>query len=1258
MEPFELQDTLARLSIPSISLSEKANRVALLQAVLRADNATFCHTFCDLESVRQTIFWLQNHIAERPEKRTAIFQSDLDRLRCHLPHLTETAALFQQLQAGKSPVDMYQIVSSTTLHVASIQAEHLAQNLTRPHPENPNYWINVTHHFRTQIFPIWEDKKIDVTYREHILNGLISYHQLLRDMAHNTFGVVVDTIEQQGHLLELHLTIHDGAFDVKFTNLDVEASALHSLRMALMAAERISGASPGSHSVEVQCLRSSPTGQRIDGESLGLTLAVGAVAQLLKLPLRDKKIVLTGRLWGDGMIANVGFIDFKMKAAARQQMNAFICPATTSSACETLQNLAVHRFRHLQDVIKFIWSEGEFEAVRQKARFSVQFNDPASLSLDVIPHVHRFIGRSAEINALQRMLDTEKIAVIEGPAGVGKSTLGAELSRLWTGDALSIFWYEFDEIKQDMDTFLRYGAAFLARNGDPHLWRHLEAESGSKNATLPMSQKINLFCRGIETGAYLICLDDMHEVANNPDFRHLLRAVRNRLVASRLIIMTRLHLKPLNDLHYDFLTGLDRDDALQFLNVNHVHVPDALFELLYSRTEGYAQLLNLFVGWYRYRTRSMAEVEDFLQRSPTEMQQFNNYLNDEVMELLTEAEKKTLQAASVYREPVITGTMIATLIEKEEKELHMELATLQHRHILTKLQHGYQIHALTRDYVKDSLKKDQWPFCEVLHTRAARSWYGANQDWVEGCWHLLEAGQYPECFQIYREHPDEFLQSGRNEDVLEIFNQLLENLDDATDLLLIYDGKCELLRIMGQNDALAITLEEARNLAQKSQNLDYSHQFLLKRISLHLVLSELEQAHTLIEELQSRLDPNQDRLRYGELLLQLGRYHARLDNHDLSYDYFQQAYDMFDALNNQYLKTRALDGISVVHFHWGNYPIFLDYSKRIMQLAEEIGNRMVYIRMHFAIALGYMRQGRFSEALRYSERSLELCLEIGHVDWISASYTSLGGLYRCIGNFEKSLNYLNSGLRLREDLGALDQVGFSLMNIAEVYKNIGDLEEYRAYSEKAFEMFTQVRSRLGLCLALDNFGTYKWLVGDFENSVADFERAIEIKKEIQCRGEYGFTYTFMIFPLIELGRFNYALQMALAHFKNIQEIGIDVENGRTHLGIALILAAGKLTREDQSIMSKLQTYTQLEPEPDAYFKTAINTARSAHFFQTLIPAQFEYGRFLVENKARDEGINQIQASYDLSHELGTTHELQRISAYCREWDIVLTNNLN
>src|SRR4051812_22373214 len=78
------------------------------------------------------------------------------------------------------------------------------------------------------------------------------------------------------------------------------------------------------------------------------------------------------------------------------------------------------------------------------------------------PDVEDFVGRTEEIDRLEALLDTERVALISGLPGVGKSKLGAKLAL--HHKAIPTFWYTFwVGISDTVSSVLWQMALFLAQ---------------------------------------------------------------------------------------------------------------------------------------------------------------------------------------------------------------------------------------------------------------------------------------------------------------------------------------------------------------------------------------------------------------------------------------------------------------------------------------------------------------------------------------------------------------------------------------------------------------------------------------------------------------------------------------------------------------------------------------------------------------------------------------------------------------------------
>jgi hypothetical protein len=88
------------------------------------------------------------------------------------------------------------------------------------------------------------------------------------------------------------------------------------------------------------------------------------------------------------------------------------------------------------------------------------------------PHSDLFIGREKELATYSAALDQAGIAVISGMAGMGKTTLAAELARRVAKPELT-FWHSFHD-GEGIEGLIWRLAGFLASNGQEDLWSLLQ----------------------------------------------------------------------------------------------------------------------------------------------------------------------------------------------------------------------------------------------------------------------------------------------------------------------------------------------------------------------------------------------------------------------------------------------------------------------------------------------------------------------------------------------------------------------------------------------------------------------------------------------------------------------------------------------------------------------------------------------------------------------------------------------------------------
>ncbi|HEY7587604.1 MAG TPA: ATP-binding protein [Thermoplasmata archaeon] len=321
------------------------------------------------------------------------------------------------------------------------------------------------------------------------------------------------------------------------------------------------------------------------------------------------------------------------------------------------------------------------------------------------PRIEGFVGRKAELEALTASAEGPRIFVVRGVAGIGKSSLGAKACEVMRGRC-NLYWHGIRP--WDTRTSVLAGLAeFLSALGRPGLRAVLvRGEAGVAaevlREDLPGSR------------AFLV-IDDAHHASG--EVVQLLRFLKDTIAEApdvRALVLTRQSL-PFYDRRDVAIRKLVRELDLGGLAPNEV--VDFLaagqgVELtnLGRRLGGHPLFLELVrsAGHPSVRPDALRDVERFIE--------------EEIYSDLSDPERTTLKAASMYRVPVPWGALLAA-----PAVTHDVVLALRNRALLRPAgDDAWQVHDTVRDFfagiVTPSEREDLARFARAqLRDLAAKS---------------------------------------------------------------------------------------------------------------------------------------------------------------------------------------------------------------------------------------------------------------------------------------------------------------------------------------------------------------------------------------------------------------------------------------------------------------------------------------------------------------------------------------------------------
>lgn len=416
-----------------------------------------------------------------------------------------------------------------------------------------------------------------------------------------------------------------------------------------------------------------------------------------------------------------------------------------------------------------------------------------------------FIGRAELLGAAR---GEERVVILEGLPGVGKTSLASEMARR-TGR--HVLWHG----ATPADTprrILHKAAIFLSGWGEERL---LEALRGGVEDEDVLGQ---ILLETIDRDDLLIVLDNYHDIGDEGAVR-----LAHKLVAgvrhARILLTTRRQprfIPPEQTVRVVHVDGLAVDEVAKFLAEKGLDVPPDLLARLHHRFGGHPLFLNFFAEAVKAGRKTVA---DFFDEVPED--ELERYLWDELWSGLEERERLTLEHASVFETPFPRGAIEAV---HGDAKLPHTLFGLERKLLLSRQGTLYTMHEIVRTFAYGKLHDPKG-----LHAKAAK--FRESEGTIEGrlraMGHWFRAGQRKELTRLLGENVDlarfDVLEQGLHllyQEVLESFREeelpaklWLNVLDDRGDILLARGDAAGALKLYQDIAVRARAADDAPRLA-------------------------------------------------------------------------------------------------------------------------------------------------------------------------------------------------------------------------------------------------------------------------------------------------------------------------------------------------------------------------------------------------------------------------------------------------------------
>ncbi len=709
-----------------------------------------------------------------------------------------------------------------------------------------------------------------------------------------------------------------------------------------------------------------------------------------------------------------------------------------------------------------------------------------------IPLTTDFCGRESELSWYRQALAQEKLAVIHGFAGTGKTALAAQLAAERQQAGQPLIWITFySQVNTDLDSFLHLLAHPLDEMGHPELLRFLSTCVQNPHQ-YPADIRIQYALNCLAASGAALFLDDVHLVEDEPNLQRFLRRLVPRQEPARLPLVVTSRSEPSFALGRLIppLAGLSEANTEHLLHRAGIHwLGEKSLAELQRRTAGNVVLIKFVITW----TQSEG-IADWPERERNERTRdliaqlgHQNLLLEEAMAALDVAERSILDRITLCRKAVDlnSDTFAALFTGLETGPTCRALNELERRNLLLRPRGTalYRAHSLIQNYVLAQLERSPEHRAE-LH-RVLADCYRHVGDWAEAAFHLVRAAEPAAAAVLLAIHAEELIKRGQ---VLAWVVLAAEIPDQALTL----EQRQIWYPALGQARVQVIG-KSAEALEWLDQTLAGEENPAL-RYALLLVRYEVHSAQG------NRAAQLQDQGELEQLAEVLGDDRCRMTVFWCKSSYAWSSGDYAGAIAAAQATVELAQAVGDTFYEdqanvlWGSaalrqsdYPVVQARLERGLALEQASG----LARQASLTGLGSLHyfQGNYAEARRYWEEALEECRREGSLREELSCLSNLGMVTLCEGSYDRAREHLEQAVKIAQDFGVRETEGVALANLGRAWLSLSHYARAEELSARGLEVARQVGDRYGEIKSLVNLGNLWRRRGGLAQARAYLEKA-------------------------------------------------------------------------------------------------------------------------------------------------------------------------
>ena len=250
--------------------------------------------------------------------------------------------------------------------------------------------------------------------------------------------------------------------------------------------------------------------------------------------------------------------------------------------------------------------------------------------------------------------------------------------------------------------------------------------------------------------------------------------------------------------------------------------------------------------------------------------------------------------------------------------------------------------------------------------------------------------------------------------------------------------------------------------------------------------------HTLLSQAdEQRLE--------ADRLLQQGIQQYQMSQYSVAMASWQQALDIYRALNDRNGEADALTYLGIVYDFLGQYFHARDFHSQALAIYHELGDRNDEANALGNLGNVYGSLGQYIQARDNYYQVLTILQELGDRNGEAKTLNNLGLIYGSLGQYLQARDYHSQALVIYHELGDRNGEANAVMNLGVIYDSLGQYRQAMSNFSQALSIFQEIGDREGEANALGNLGNVYDSLGQYLQARENYYQVLTILQELGDR---------------------------------------------------------------------------------------------------------------------------------------------------------------